>query len=485
MREILKLMMLEEYRLHVSYSSRRVFLTLPLYVIIFTVFFGSTVGVIRSISIEEMVVMAHGGMFLYGMSVGAFGFLGRTSLERRYGKNSYLVTTPFLLPLSFRRAYFAMFLRDLVFYSVLILVPALFGLTISALIAGYRLTSVFLLFMALFLSFLLGISFSFFVSVVYTRSIAAFLAVILVTLSSLIAYGVFDILSIDILIPSIGLQMNVQPFGEDVGMALLFGSLSITASLIFAAMAVVLVSVEREGRTSSYDDQFSIYSKRLKVFRPYDALLAKELVDILRSGLASKLVFAYGVPLLFLGLSTWYINTGLRIPVGFNIVFYAGMVGFFGIMVYNWLTNTDLNDYFETMPVSVPTVIKTKLMAFLLITTGTSAAFVVLIAIINGETRLLWLALPVLFVTSFYMVTATAYLTGLRTSSFLFDPSVVAKFAMLAMVPDIAITILSFSVDSSPTLAAAGILLALLLLGVATRFFYTSIDKRWSSEPFA
>ncbi|MCE5295556.1 MAG: hypothetical protein LLG16_00430, partial [Euryarchaeota archaeon] len=92
MASLLKLMMLEEYRLHVSYSSKRMFLTMPLYVIIFTLFLGSTIGEFGGdISIEDMVIMGHAGVFLYGMSVGAFGFLGRTYVERRYGKNNYLV----------------------------------------------------------------------------------------------------------------------------------------------------------------------------------------------------------------------------------------------------------------------------------------------------------------------------------------------------------------------------------------------------------
>jgi hypothetical protein len=199
----------------------------------------------------------------------------------------------------------------------------------------------------------------------------------------------------------------------------------------------------------------------------------------------SKLIFAYVAPLLFLGFSTWYINTGLKIPVGFNIIFYAGMVGFFGVMVYNWLTNTDLNDYYETMPVDVPMVIRTKLASFLILTTAISIAFVLLIAFMNGETRLLWMAIPVLIVTSMYMVTATAYLTGLRTSSFLFDPSVMAKFAVMAMVPDISITILSFSIDTSPTITIAGILLALALLLVATKLFYDGIERRWAGEAFS
>ena len=132
---------------------------------------------------------------------------------------------------------------------------------------------------------------------------------------------------------------------------------------------------------------------RLHLFRNYDSLLAKEMVDVVRSGMVSKMLFAYVAPLLFLSLSTWYINTGLDIPVGFNAVFYAGMVGFFGVLMYNWLTNTDLNDYYETLPVDVPMIIRVKLMAYFLLTSLVSTAFVIGIAMAQGETELLWVAL--------------------------------------------------------------------------------------------
>ncbi|MCE5296087.1 MAG: hypothetical protein LLG16_03160, partial [Euryarchaeota archaeon] len=385
----------------------------------------------------------------------------------------------------FKRAYLDMFLRDLIYYSLLMLAPAFVGLSLAGLIVGYHFVSIALLFVLLFISFLVGISFSFFVSVIYTRSALAFLTIAFGFIACLIAYGVFDAFPLEALIPTVGAQQNVQPFGSDPIAASFYIVLSVAASLAFIALAVQLVNVERSGKSYTYRDKFSDYKNKLRAFRSYDSLLAKELVDIRRSGMFSKLIFAYVAPLLFLGFSTWYINTGLKIPVGFNIIFYAGMVGFFGVIVYNWLTNTDLNDYYETMPVDVPMVIRTKLASFLIITTAISIASVLLIALMNGETRLLWLAIPVLIVTSVYMVTATAYLTGLRTSSFLFDPSVMAKFVVMAMVPDISITILSFSIDTSPTITIAGIFLALALLLVATKLFYDGIERKWAGEAFS
>lgn len=482
---LLNLMMREEYRLHISYSSRRMFFAMPLYVVIFTAFFAATLGSIPGdISIEQVIVMLNAGVFIYGVSVGAFGFLGRTYIERRYGKVNFLVAMPFLIPVTFRRVYLNMFLRDLVFYSVLILVPAFLGLGLASIVTNYRLVSITLLFIALFLSFLMGISFSFFISVLYTRSVMLFIGAVSVFIALILAYGYWNAFPLQYIVPSIGMQLAVQPFGSDGTMAIVYALLSLFLSLGFTLTAVTLVKVDYESKRSRYDERFYAYKKRFQAFRSYDSILAKEFVDIVRSGLASKMIFAYVAPLLFLSVSTWYINTGLNIPVGFNVVFYAGMVGFFGVMVYNWLTNVDLLDYYETMPLSVPTIIRAKIVAHLVLTSIVSIVFVVLVGFANQETTLLWLALPVLVITSTYMVMATAYLTGLRTNAFLFDPGVMAKFALVAMVPDIAITILSFSVNSAPTIAVTGIGIALAILLVATRYFYKGIGRKWGETSF-
>src|SRR5438132_110048 len=178
--------------------------------------------------------------------------------------------------------------------------------------------------------------------------------------------------------------------------------------------------------------------------------------------------FSFVTPLLLLSFTAWFVRYGLQVPVGFNTVFYAGMVGFFGVILYNWLNNVDATDYLATLPVSVPQVIRAKLISFLLLTTWVGVGFVGIIAFLNSDTRLLWLAIPVVLVTSVYIVVVTAYLTGLRTNSFLFDPGVLARFSVMSMLPDFGLTILSFTIDRDLRFAAAGIALVLAVLAATT-----------------
>jgi hypothetical protein len=178
------------------------------------------------------------------------------------------------------------------------------------------------------------------------------------------------------------------------------------------------------------------------------------------------------------------VRYGLAIPVGFNTVFYGAMVGFFGVTFYGWLNNIDHTDYLATLPLSVPVVIKTKLLAFAILTTWISAIFLIAIALVNNDVRLLWLALPVMIVVSIYMVVMTAYLTGLRTNSFFFDPGVLVKFTVLSMLPDLGLTILSFTIDRDIVFALAGIGLVLGALGISALLFYRGLDKKWGRTEF-
>jgi len=478
-------MLREEYRLHVSYSSPRVFFSMPLYVFAIAFFFTATLPLLEtSIPVGNMLLFTNAGVFVYGLSVGSFGFLGKTYLERRYGRTNFVVAMPFLLPFTFRSAYASMYLRDVIFYIVLILVPGLGGVLLASIVAGFYLSSVIVAFVSVTLSFLLGISFSFLASVLYLRSKALFSAMVLAFLALAVAYGVFALIPLEYVLPSWGFQVNLRPLGDDVGRAAFYFIVSIVVSLVMAVLAVASMTEAPLGKAPQVKESFPRYYESMRFARSLQSLLAKEISDLTRSGGASKMLLAYVVPLLLLSFTTWYVNNGLAIPVGFNTVFYAAMVGSFGIMLYSWIANMDAVDYLETLPVSVTQVIKAKLTAYFILTAFIATGFVVGIAMANDELQLLWLALPVLYITSAFMVIATAYLTGLSPNSVLFNPSVMTRFMVISILPDLGITILSFSLSSAPLLAATGIALVCSALLASTWFFYRSLEGKFSKAGF-
>lgn len=484
----LRLMLREEYRLHVSYSSARMFLAIPLFVFLLALALSLTMRNLQdSVNLEDMIINLNAGVCIYGISVGAFGFLGRTYVERRQGKMNYIVAMPALLPMSYRSTFLGMFLRDIVFYIGMVLGPAFLGLAVAAPIVHYSALSVVSVCVTMVLSFLLGISLSFAVSVIGSRSRIALAAMVAAILAVLIGFGALHLYGMETFLPSLGFQQSVPPLGNDPQAALIYLVASIISFLVLTGLALLFIpevfetAVRKKGPTP---DLLPTYLRRMRFAGSYQPLLAKELVDLQRSGTVGKMAFTYIAPLAFLSFTTWYVNNGLDVPIGFNLVFYAVMVGFFGIMLYSWMTNMDVVDYYETLPMSVPRVIRSKLMVFLILTTGISTLFVVALAVLNEETRLLWLSLPVLYVTSIYMGVAMGYLTGLHPNSFLFNPQVLFRFALISLLPDISLTILSLSMGAAPVIAGVMIVAVLLtLLGIAY-VLHLRLDRKWGSAGF-
>ncbi len=483
---LLRLMLREEYRMHATYSSRRMFLAFPVIVTLFSFAMGVTSRqLLETTPLTEAIMFLHIAAFLYGLGVGAFGFLGVQYLERRHGHRNYIVAMPATLPMSFKRTFLGMYVRDALFYVALVLVPMVAGLALSVPFTGFRLTSIGFLFLAALVSFLLGMSLSFLVSTLYMRSRLAFALAVAAISTAFAAYGLFRILPVESILPGLAMHLGLPPFSPPGLPALVAGLAGGGIIVACVAGALVLVPDQYEPRSAPAEEEaLPGVDARLGIARGYRILLAKEFVDLKRSGTVAKMFFSFVTPLIFLSFTAWFVRNGLRAPVGFNSVFYGGMVGFFGVLLYNWLNNVDAMDYYATLPVNVPTVIRTKLLAFLVLTTGISTAFVVGVSALNNDLRLLWLALPVMFVTSVYMVVMTAYLTGLRTNSFLFDPAVLAQFSVLAMLPDLGLTILSFTVDRQPVYTVAGIALVLVVLAAATVVLYRGIEGKWSRHEF-
>src|SRR3990172_7441041 len=115
------------------------------------------------------------------------------------------------------------------------------------------------------------------------------------------------------------------------------------------AGALLLVPEQYEPRSApAEEDDLPGMDARLGIVRGYRVLLAKEIVDLRRSGTVAKMFFSFVAPLLFLSFTAWFVRNGLRAPVGFNSELYGAMVGFFGVLLYNWLNNVDAMDYYAT-----------------------------------------------------------------------------------------------------------------------------------------
>src|SRR5512136_121297 len=290
-KDLLKLMLKEEFRTHASYSGKSRFLTFPIFVFVLSLGSGLTINkMLETVSLEQFAIFAHISVFMYGLSVGAFGLMGREYLERRYGRNNYLVAMPYLLPISFRTTFLGIYLRDAVFYVILLVLPATMGLLAAAPFMGFHLASIALLFVSMLLAFMFGMSLSFMASVIYIRNVKAFTVLTASIAAIFVSHGVFGVPSLNAIIPSLGFQMNVTPFGSDMSEAMLFAGVCGLAIITFTALAYMLVQIRINIVSQSHKDLLPSYYKRVRMLEGLNrTLLAKEILDLRRSGIIAKM----------------------------------------------------------------------------------------------------------------------------------------------------------------------------------------------------
>jgi hypothetical protein len=255
--------------------------------------------------------------------------------------------------------------------------------------------------------------------------------------------------------------------------------------IAFSYVAVNTLKITFGKASERYSEEMISTARRFSFAKGYSTLMAKDWIDLIRSKTLMPVVSAYIGPLAFLAVLFWFLGTVLTFPLHFNLIFFGAMIGFFGVSVYGWLNLLDAPSFLDVLPVSVSSMIKTKLRLFALLAGVTSTVFLIGLSILQSELDLLGIGLIVAYSTTFYTVTSTAYLTGLRTNSYLFDPRVLARFAGVVIPPLVALTILSFRFTSDRLVTTVAILAISAALAAATVLLYRGIDRRWSMESFA
>jgi hypothetical protein len=173
-------------------------------------------------------------------------------------------------------------------------------------------------------------------------------------------------------------------------------------------------------------------------------IVAKEFVDLFRSGSIKKMTVSYAVPLLVLLGMAWLVDFA-EAPIPINLLSYAPFLGFFGFNFYSWLTILDSPEFMNGLPLRVPQLIRAKVIVYFLATSWISLIFIVLMAWQLDE----WTSLPtsiiVMFANSIYIVALTAFLMGLRPNKAIFDASVMIWFWIGTVLPLLGLFLLSFT----------------------------------------
>jgi hypothetical protein len=261
--------------------------------------------------------------------------------------------------------------------------------------------------------------------------------------------------------------------------------ISAVLAVLMSAGAILATKERFESKQGVYKSMLLPMEKKFAWTGSLKLLVAKEWVELRRSGSLGPVVTGFLGPLFAVYIITWFFRTGMGLPLSFNVVFYGGMVGFLGVMTYSWLTNLEPNEFMNVQPASVDQVIKAKLVLYFMLTSVVSYAYVIVIGFIDGELALLPLALLITGATTAYVVIVTARLTGIWTNTMLFDYRVLGKFFGAIVPPLIIVMVLSFWIKTAPVISI--VLLVVEALGMigASVIVFRSVVTRWKKEHFA
>ena len=446
----------EEFRKNVEFAKARQMVLFPMLLALVTMV--STVGLqflvgdsaaqttdtdANSFTWQELRFALHLPLLMFSLGMGTFAFMGRDALVRRTATKNHLLASPALQPLPNSMAHFAYFVKDLVFYVLLILSPIIVGMglgkgldTFFSITTPLDYSSLPWTWFAMVVTLAQGLAISFLASALWMRGrpFTIFGPLVVILIGIIIGVGVFDI-------ETVLLGLSIQTSKN-----LLLGVFGFGLCLLLGYLSSLLIIDDFDVSVVEKGDLFKpIYDKLTFLGRGEIRLIvAKEFVDLFRSGSIKKMVVSYSIPLAVLLGMAWLIDFA-EAPIPINLLSYAPFLGFFGFNFYSWLTILDSPEFMNGLPVRVPQLIRAKVIVYFLITSWISLIFIIVMAWRLDEWASLPTSIVVMFANSIYIVALTAFLMGLRPNKAIFDASIMIWFWVGTVLPLLGLFLLSFT----------------------------------------
>ena len=516
-----KVMYKEEFRKNVEFAKARQMVLFPLLLALVTMV--STIGLqflvgdsaaqtsetsANSFTWQELRFGLHLPLLMFSLGMGTFAFMGRDALVRRTASKNHLLASPALQPLPNSMAHFAYFVKDLVFYVMLILSPIIIGMglgkgldTLFGITTPLEYSSLPWTWFAMVVTLAQGLVISFLASALWMRGrpFTIFGPISVILFGIIVGVGAIDI---EFILLGLKIQTEKNVITGLLGFILCIGLGYFSSMLIIDDFDV---SVVEKG------DLFRpMYGKLSFLGRgEIRIIVAKEFVDLFRSGSIKKMTVSYAIPLLVLLGMAWLIDFA-EAPIPINLLSYAPFLGFFGFNFYSWLTILDSPEFMNGLPLRVPQLIRAKVVVYFLATSWISLIFIVLMAWRLDEWASLPTSIVVMFANSIYIVALTAYLMGLRPNQAIFDASIMIWFWIGTVLPLLGLFLLSFtqgdvslygnwweraSQDGLAATAAMydeslvqqgymGMITISVILLMASTLLWKLMDRRWGDSHF-
>jgi hypothetical protein len=474
---LLKQLVKEEWRLHKSLSGGVGSTLFPLiiFVIASLCAFASQV-LLRGLSMVTLILILHVASVGYGFFVGGFGALAENIMTRRLGQVNLLLQLPQTYPITFRKMMALFYMKDSIFYLTYTFVPMVLALGLVGGFFGYSLIGVALIGVTTFLAFLLGMGVSFVISAVVLRSKLLGAAVSLMLLLAVLLVWPMSVIE-----P----YQLILPLGYWVARSSVWLLGASAAAVVLGAIGVWMMRERFEVSYRRYPESYLRIETVLGMLRGHTVLVAKEWLELVRSGSLTPIIGGYSLHLIAVYFISWIFENGLGLSLGFNVLFFSALVGFLGVLTYSSLTSIEHNEYLNVMPVSVDYLVKAKIIVYLLVTSVITVSYVILIGYIKGELALVPLAFIVAACNSVYVVAVTAYLTGLWTNTMFFEVKTILGFSAFILPVVTVVEIGALLLPYMPVASNVLIILSSLVEIVVSFLLFRGLGKRWGRATFS
>ncbi len=462
MSTIFKRMFIEEWRIHSTLLGNLSFGLLPIVILFFGVLSSIMANMLSDLlSTDALITVAHVAFLFFGMTVGGFGISGQEFMNRRFGQASLLSYSSRSLPISERRIFLNTVLKDIVYYTLIWIIPMISGFFIAEMFISSPGFSLFIGSSAsLSLSFMMGLSLVFFLSTLYANSSVLFLIFISAVSVALTFNDVVREYSLMI--------FNPYSIIADQDISLLMITLSVMVVLL--VFSILFIKSDFKENIVLYKNSYSHFSDFFS-FTRFRSFIAKDYLDLRRSrGGLGKIFFSYAIPVIFIYLFVDFFRDNVA-PMSFTLLF-SLLLGVFSASIYTWITEHDLFMQYAFLPVDKKSVMKSKISMFSVMNIA-SYILLIVISIVRNELSFLIPSLIVFSIVSFFSLSLTIFLTGLLPSIRFMDAKVVVAYVS-AIMP----VVLSLIVTLEFFVSVSVILLA--IIGFSSLFLMKRGMKRWN-----
>ena len=416
-------MIKEEWRMHTSLFANNLFSIFPLVIGIATGIACLILPLLQTVlTLAQLFQYTHYLFLFFGVSIGAFGLFGKEIMNRRFGQASLIAYSSRSLPVSEQTIFLAFFLKDIVYYLFLWIVPMYAGFLIASPFIGLPLLSSLSACGTLTLSFLLGLSLIFLLSTIYAHS-SKLLIIVLISLLAL--YGLLRFVT------PLHLNIALMPYTLYYDFTLEALGILLTLIILPSLLSIYFVKIDYPEKKKYYGNHVSRLTKRF-AFSAYSFYIAKDFIDLQRSeGGLGKIIFSFLLPV---GLTYLFLQLFVElIPTIKVLMIFSVFLGIVSTSIYNMLTAFDAFSPYQFLPVRMSTILKSKITSYLII--NLCSVVILTIAAITMNQLLYFLpAFLMFFSITLFTLAITVFFTGLSPNILIYNSKIFLPY-MASLAP--------------------------------------------------